>query len=99
VENIRALFNSLEDMEAVAAILRQQGVIDIKLQSEENTVGNTLDSVQEQLSFTNGIADNDNEATSGTTCIMEIVVESSRFRQVEDTIARYGGIYEGVGLS
>ncbi|NHN32250.1 hypothetical protein [Paenibacillus agricola] len=87
MENIRAIFNSLGEMEAAAAMLREQGVIDIKLQNQAANGGYTLESMQSSL--ISGIGDD--EGASGSECIMEVVVESSRFRQVEDTIARYGG--------
>jgi len=95
MENIRATFNNLEEMETAAAMLREQGVIDIKLQSEAINGVNTLESMQSSL--TNGIGDDEASSVSG--CIMEVVVESSRFRKVEDTIARCGGQYEGQSLS
>ena len=103
MENIRATFSNLEEMEAAAAMLREQGVIDINLQSqgtaEANQGGNAgvdaLDLMSSSL--TNGIGDD--EASVGTGFIMEVVVESSRFRKVEDTIARCGGQYEGMTLS
>jgi hypothetical protein len=97
MENITAKFNSQTEMESAAHMLREQGVIDINLQSREAEQTNMAESMEP--SMTNGTID------SASGFVMQVVVESSRYRQVEDTIARCGGQYEvqyggqGEGLS
>ncbi|MCZ8517628.1 hypothetical protein O9H85_35965 [Paenibacillus filicis] len=77
MENITALFRTRGDMEQAAAVLREQGAVDIAMYGAPVN------------------AEGAGAATASTrdaaACTLQVVVESSRFRQAEDTIMKYGG--------
>ncbi|MDF2960347.1 MAG: hypothetical protein K0S39_2082 [Paenibacillus sp.] len=71
-------------MDQAAAALREQGAIDIKLETSNDTAGGAEAMVPELTGSTQ-------ETAAGF--VMQVVVETSRFRQAEDTIAKFGGNY------
>ncbi len=90
MESLMASFGSQADMESAIRLLKEQGVIDINMQAGELAAGNGAESAIPSLS--NAAS----EPAAGF--MMQIVVESSRLRQTEDTIARCGGIAGQAGV-
>lgn len=84
MESLTAVFNSQEEMDSAIRLLKEHGVIDINMQARGLTPGSGAESAISSL--TNAVS----EPASGF--MMQIVVESSRLRLAEDTIARCGGI-------
>ncbi|WP_282938646.1 hypothetical protein [Paenibacillus sp. RC67] len=84
MENITAFFKNSSDMNLAAEALREQGAIDIQLHSGENAASDSLS----MLSLLQSSQEN-NEEIFGY--VMQVVVESSRYRQAEDTLASFGG--------
>ncbi|MFD0682316.1 MULTISPECIES: hypothetical protein [unclassified Paenibacillus] len=84
MENITAVFNNWTEMDRAATVLREQGAIDIRLTANSDTA-NEAESMMPNLTSST--------LEAGAGFIMQVVVESSRFRQAEDTISRFGGNY------
>jgi hypothetical protein len=84
MENITAIFSNWTEMESAADSLRAQGAIDILLFAN----GQNPDGAAESLvsGFTNNSIEPANPEFR-----MQVVIESSRYRQAEDTITRFGG--------
>jgi hypothetical protein len=82
MENITATFSDWGQMETAAAMLREQGAIDVLLSSGQDPYGAAESIVPD---FSNSIEQSHNGFQ------MQVVVESSRYRQAADTIARFGG--------
>lgn len=84
MEKITAAFHNRSDIEQAMNVLRQQGVIDIRVESSLVASDGMFPSLE-----SNGIF---GSAPIGRTgWLMHILVESSRLRQAEDTIAEFGG--------
>lgn len=84
MENIIAAFRNRHDMEQAAKALLKQGVINLKL---EQTAPNPENQLPVMTIF-------EEIGTSIDAAVkLQVVVESSRRRQAEDTISRYGGVY------
>ncbi|MEK3719219.1 hypothetical protein [Paenibacillus sp. FSL H8-0034] len=90
MESLIASFSSQADMESAIRLLKEQGVIDINMQAGDLAADNGAESAIPSLS------NSASEPTSGF--MMQVVVESSRLRQTEDTIAKYGGIAGQAGV-
>ncbi|MFE5322322.1 hypothetical protein ACFQ88_26960 [Paenibacillus sp. NPDC056579] len=84
MENITAFFKNREDMDRAASALREQGAIDIQLYSAGQTELGELPGASAALGMSSAEEHHDHH-------ILQVVVESSRFRQAEDTLARFGG--------
>ncbi|SFL97781.1 hypothetical protein SAMN03159341_11341 [Paenibacillus sp. 1_12] len=90
MESLTAVFSSQAEMDSAIHLLKEQGVIDINMQSGDLAPAGGAESAIPSLS------NDTSEPASGF--MMQIVVESSRLRQAEDTIARYGGIAGQAGV-
>ena len=92
MENITATFRSWTDIEQVSAALREQGAINIHVESDGTASYSSSDSLGLEASLQQGLTasqpDWNGEEPSYT---LQVIVESSRSRQAADTIARYGG--------
>lgn len=91
MENITATFNSWTDVERASAALREQGAIDIQVES-----GAASDlspgALGLELSLQQGLTEAQPDWSGGEqSYTLQVIVESSRSRQAADTIARYGG--------
>ncbi|NOU94736.1 hypothetical protein GC093_16130 [Paenibacillus sp. LMG 31456] len=84
MENITAFFKNWAEMDQAATALREQGAIDIVLAENSDTTNGAESMIPNLTSSTQ-------ETGSGFT--MQVIVESSRFRQAGDIIARFGGDY------
>ncbi|MCZ8524066.1 MULTISPECIES: hypothetical protein [Paenibacillus] len=87
MENITAFFRNGTDMEQAAEALRKQGVVDLQLEAEDGRAGIFASSPAYAM------AGGDPNTGSRTSFAMQILVESSRRRQAEDTVALFGGQY------
>ncbi|WP_426450372.1 hypothetical protein ACP26L_35740 [Paenibacillus sp. S-38] len=85
MEHITASFRSQADREQAAEALRKQGVVD--LQFESGPAGGAL------TPGTFAMSRGDLAADTRGSWLMQILVESSRRRQAEDTVALFGGQY------
>lgn len=84
MENIIAFFRNRHDMEKAAEALLKQGVINLKREpAASNPEG--------ELPVT--ILMGEIGMSGETAAKLQVVVESSRRRQAEDTISKYGGEY------
>lgn len=83
-KNLTATFRRVDDMELAADELRKQGVLDIKFD----------ESVPIKIDYQAGthIESMGGETADGQYAI-QVTVEMSRYRQAEDTIARFGGLF------
>jgi hypothetical protein len=84
METLTAFFENQRDLEHAAQALQDQGAVHVT--SEAATSPYLQDAEIQALSLQPGYA----KAASPVN-LLQIVVESSRLRQAEDTIARYGG--------
>jgi hypothetical protein len=86
MENITATFSNWTEMETAAEMLREQGVVDIKLLSNKQDPDEAAVSIGPDI--TNSVE------PSNQGYMIQVMVESSRYRLAEDTIARFGGYSE-----
>ncbi|ALS24604.1 MULTISPECIES: hypothetical protein [Paenibacillus] len=84
MENIIAAFRNPHDMEKAAEALLKQGVINLKLEP------GALHPKGEQPDIT--LLGRIGTSISETAAKLQVIVESSRRRQAEDTIRKYGGV-------
>lgn len=71
-------------MDQAAGALREQGAIDIQLHSADQGELDSMTNSHTSLGIS--IDEKTNESY-----VLQVVVESSRSRQAEDTLARFGG--------
>ncbi|AEI46430.1 hypothetical protein [Paenibacillus mucilaginosus] len=85
MENLTASFRSPADREQAAEALRKQGVVDLQFES----------GTAEKAFSPSALAMSRGETDSGShgSWTMQILVESSRRRQAEDTVVHFGGQY------
>ncbi|WP_248929301.1 hypothetical protein [Paenibacillus hamazuiensis] len=83
METLRATFNSRDGLEQAVKALREQGAVDIRIEADTDLLQ------QNSVAAMSVLSDIFGDVASPLT--MEVVVESSRYRQAEDTIVKYGG--------
>lgn len=83
MENKVAVFANTADLEHAVAELRKQGVVDITVKGASG--------LTEWVEFTEDPAATASLHLSDSGGTLQVVVESSRVRQAEDTIEKYGG--------
>lgn len=92
MENITATFRSWTDIERVSAALREQGAINIHVESAGTASYSSSDSPGLEASLQQGLtASQPDWSSEEPSYTLQVIVESSRSRQAADTIARYGG--------
>ncbi|MBE1443875.1 hypothetical protein [Paenibacillus sp. OAS669] len=84
MENLTAFFKNNSEMNQAAAALREQGVIDIQQYSMDHAPTSLGITPLLQSSLAEEAHDDEFRY------VLQVVVESSRYRQAEDTLARYG---------
>ncbi|WP_159888084.1 hypothetical protein [Paenibacillus puerhi] len=84
MENLTAYFDNQSDLELAAAALREQGAVDIKTAAADSPDNGFMDGQPHSLQA--GALEH-----SAPLNRLQVVVESSRRRQAEDTIAHWGG--------
>ncbi|WP_028550633.1 hypothetical protein [Paenibacillus sp. UNC451MF] len=85
MENITAFFKNSSDMNQAAAALREQGAIDIQLHTDDNSATSLVAPSLLHSSMMEEYQGNEHSY------ILQVVVESSRYRQAVDTLAQFGG--------
>ncbi|OXM84548.1 hypothetical protein [Paenibacillus rigui] len=87
METITATFRNYPEMQQAAAALREQGAIDIYVEPRAAAAYPV-----EEPSLSQGLMEpSPLENESETAFTLQVLVESSRSRQAEDTIAKHGG--------
>ncbi|WP_088834827.1 hypothetical protein [Paenibacillus tyrfis] len=87
MENFTASFRSEHDLQQAIDALRKQGVIDLQIEpGVEPHQPMPISLLGGELSHLS-IAESPG-------CLLQVVVESSRIRQAEDTVTRFGGSIE-----
>ncbi|WP_281883326.1 hypothetical protein [Paenibacillus sp. YYML68] len=88
METLTALFRSQHELEQAAAALREQGAINLK--TAPATEDQSPSAQQWSNAASSGVVDS-TVIGANQQRYLQVVVESSRRRQAEDTIVRYGG--------
>ncbi|MEK8128969.1 hypothetical protein WMW72_13780 [Paenibacillus filicis] len=83
MESLTVYFDNQRDLEHAAQALREQGAVNVKGDAAEVTGDSDADMTAALQASAAG--------TAPEVHMLQIVVESSRLRQAEDTISRYGG--------
>ncbi|KZE78817.1 hypothetical protein [Paenibacillus elgii] len=87
MENFTATFRSEHDLQQAIDALRKQGVVDLQIEPgvepHQPMPVSLLGGGLSHLSIAESPA-----------CLLQVVVESSRIRQAEDTVTRFGGSVE-----
>lgn len=83
-KNLTAMFKRVDDLEQAADALRKQGVLELRF---DETVPIKVDYQSDTLiqSMENALQSSDQAYA------LQVSVEKSRYRQAEDTIAKFGG--------
>ncbi|MDO3681187.1 hypothetical protein [Paenibacillus ehimensis] len=84
MENFTAAFRSDHDLQQAVDALRKQGVIDLQIEP-----GVEPHQPMPTSLLGGGLSHLSTAESPG--CLLQIVVESSRIRQAEDTVTRFGG--------
>lgn len=86
METLTAAFRNRSEMEQAAETLLKQGVINLKM-TPHGAVGLNTHPDLNVNPFQFNVAGGEEEKN-----LLQVLVESSRRRQAEDTISRFGGI-------
>jgi hypothetical protein len=81
-KNITATFKKMNDLELAAEELRKQGVLDLRF-DDSNPIKIDYQS--------NNLIEALGDSLLGESYALQVSVEKSRYRQAEDTIAKFGG--------
>ncbi len=84
MENFKAAFRSGHDLQQAMDALRKQGVVDLQIEPGAETPHSAPASLLDDGLSHSSIAESPG-------CLLQVVVESSRIRQAEDTVTRFGG--------
>ncbi|MCS7463086.1 hypothetical protein N0M98_23450 [Paenibacillus doosanensis] len=85
MENITAFFKNRSNLDEAAHTLREQGAIDIRIHPDSEAGSSAYLTPLTQSALT------EDESANGHGYVLQVVVESSRSRQAEDTLAKFGG--------
>lgn len=84
MENFTAAFRSGHELQQAVDALRKQGVVDLQIEQDPEPHQPMPISLLDGGLSPSSIAESPG-------CLLQVVVESSRIRQAEDTVTRFGG--------